>query len=104
MAPGDIDGVATMGGFAIANTWMLGITPLNWFLDAELGPAFLYPAIHSIAAIQAGLCHTCIVFRLIQRQPGSFAMPPAMDGGGGGAGQFLFPFGSLSPTGIGPGS
>jgi acetyl-CoA acetyltransferase len=97
MTPGDIDGVATMGGFAIANARMLGINPLNWFLDAELGPAFLYPAVHSVAAIRAGLCHTCIVFRLIQRQPGSFTMPPSMDGGGGSS-QFLFPFGSISPT------
>ena len=97
MTPADIDGVATMGGFAIANAWMLGINPLNWFLDAELGPAFLYPAVHSVAAIRAELCHTCIVFRLIQRRPGSFTMPPSMDGGGGSS-QFLFPFGSLSPT------
>ena len=95
--PGDIDGAATMGGFAIANAWMLGINPLNWFLDAELGPAFLYPALHAIGPIQAGLCHTCIVFRLIQRQPAGFTMPPSMDGGGG-SGQFLFPFGSISPT------
>ena len=97
MEPGDIDGLSTMGGFAIANAWTLGITPLNWFLDAELGPAFLYPAVHSIAAIQAGLCHTCIVIRLIQRQPGSVTMPPSMDGGDGSA-AVPFPFGSISPT------
>ncbi|HXY94310.1 MAG TPA: thiolase family protein [Acidimicrobiia bacterium] len=95
--PDDVDGLSTMGGFAIANAWMLGITPLDWFLDAELGPAFLYPAVHSIAAIQAGLCHTCIVIRLIQRTPASVTMPPAMDGNRD-PGQFTVPFGSIAPT------
>jgi acetyl-CoA acetyltransferase len=97
VTPANIDGLATMGGFAIAHAWSLGMNPLNWFLDAEFGPAFLYPAVHAIAAIQAGLCHTCLVLRLIQRKPASFAMPPSLDGGGGSS-QFLVPFGAMSPT------
>ena len=101
MTVADIDGYSTMGGEAMADAWMLGITPINYFFNPAGGPAFVYPAIHAISAIASGLAHTVIATRIIQQQPSSSAMasgtaPPRRASTGDG--QFTAPFGLLSPT------
>lgn len=70
LAPADVDGIATMGGDALEDAWTLGLAPLGWFATAHRGdaPAFVYPALQAIAAIRAGFCETCIVFRIIKQQ------------------------------------
>ena len=101
MTVADIDGYSTMGGDAMGDAWMLGITPLNYFFAATMGPAFTYPAIHAITAVASGTAHTVVATRIIQQQPSSAAMssgaapprPPI-----GGDAQFTAPFGMLSPT------
>ncbi len=71
--PRDIDGLS-LRAFGQAEPWgepaesvlndrmlahMLGITPLNWYSGAPSTFADLFMA--AIAAIRAGLCHTCMV-------------------------------------------
>jgi acetyl-CoA acetyltransferase len=82
---------------------MLGMQPLNWFVSAG-GPAFVYPALMSIAAVAAGFCETAMTTRIISQQPSL-----QLSAGGGGAAmsrprgvpgdqQFLAPFGAGQPT------
>jgi acetyl-CoA acetyltransferase len=103
----DIDGISTMGSDALADGWLLGIEPLNWFSSSMAAPAFVYPALASIAAVASGMCHTALTLRIIQQQPsgaqmasGTGAGSPmtAMLGATSGDRQFITPFGAGSPT------
>jgi acetyl-CoA acetyltransferase len=84
LTPKDIDGVSLLWNVAGAEPpgverldaqdlgYMLGITPLNYFFSSSLmAPAFAASAIHAVAAIKAGLCHTCIAFRVINQSLGT---------------------------------
>jgi acetyl-CoA acetyltransferase len=101
----DVDGISTMGSDALGDAWMMGIEPLNWFSSAG-GPAFVYPALQSIAAVSAGFCHTALTLRIIQQQPSGAEMAAgtAVVPGGAttprvpGERQFIAPFGAGSPT------
>ncbi|HLG66251.1 MAG TPA: thiolase family protein [Acidimicrobiales bacterium] len=99
MAPADIDGIATMGGNAMAMGQLLGIVPLDYFYSSTLlGPAFVEPAIMAISAVASGLCHTCVAVRLI-RQFGGANRPPEPERARGpmrvaGDNQFSAPFGA----------
>jgi acetyl-CoA acetyltransferase len=100
ITPSDIDGIGTMGGNAMSIGWLLGIEPLNYFYTGGggAGPAFVEPAIASIAAVASGLSHTCLAIRLIRQMPGQSdqlaAPPPAEPVRIGGDGQFSAPFGT----------
>jgi acetyl-CoA acetyltransferase len=91
LRPTDIDGVATMGGEALEQAWMLGIEPLGWFSSGIVAPAFVYAALQSIAAIKAGFCHTCIAFRIMRR---AFTAQGPRTATIGGDRQFIVPFGA----------
>ncbi len=111
MTPKDIDGVCMHSGIAGPEPegWdavnavdagaMLGITPLNWFCSDIVAPAFVHTAIHAIAAITAGLCHTVIAFRVIgqrlstSQQMAQAGQEPLRVRGDA---QFTAPFGSLA--------
>src|SRR5579883_835432 len=97
MSPADVDGVSTMGGEAMDVAYLLGMTPVNWFFTAgQPGPAFVDPAVRSIAAVAAGLCHTCIALRVIKQMPSQTERvsgeAPVPDEARGDA-QFTAPFG-----------
>jgi acetyl-CoA acetyltransferase len=99
MTPADIDGVATMGGNAMAIGQLLGIMPLDYFYSSTLlGPAFVEPAIMAISAVVSGLAHTCVAVRLIRQFGGANARPGPDGGSGpmrvGGDAQFSMPFGA----------
>jgi acetyl-CoA acetyltransferase len=97
MKPSDIDGIATMGGNAMAMGQLLGIMPLNYFYSSTLlGPAFVESAIMGIAGVASGLTHTCVAVRLIRQFGGANARPPAPAGPMrvGGDQQFSAPFGA----------
>ena len=112
MTVADIDGVSSMGSEPLGNAWMLGIEPVNWWSSGIIGPAFVYPALMSIAAIASGFCHTALTLRIIQQQPSGGAMAAGTAGaagaanpmaallmlGGSGDRQFLVPFGAGNPT------
>jgi acetyl-CoA acetyltransferase len=99
MTPADIDGIATMGGNAMAMGQLLGILPLNYFYSSTgLGPAFVEPAIMAISSVGSGLAHTCVAVRLIRQQGGANRNPgaPVPEGPHWVAGdqQFSAPFGA----------
>jgi acetyl-CoA acetyltransferase len=101
----DIDGISTMGSDAVNDGWTMGIEPLNWFSSAP-GPAFVYPALMSIAAVASGLCHTALTLRIVQQQASGSQMAAGRARFGdeqepvgvSGDRQFIAPFG----TGMGP--
>jgi acetyl-CoA acetyltransferase len=99
MAPANIDGIATMGGNAMAIGGLLGIMPLNYFYSSTLlGPAFVEPAIMAISSVASGLAHTCVAVRLIRQQGGANRNPNAPVPVGpqrvAGDAQFSGPFGA----------
>ncbi len=109
MTPKDIDGVALLWGVAgpappgldsvdaLDAAQMLGIGPVNWS-SSGAGPAYIGPALQAIAAIRAGLCHTCITFRVInQRLSTSDLVTQQGPTEARGDSQFTLPFGSLLP-------
>ena len=117
MTPADIDGVCMHGGEAAAwsrgvqsagylseamdTGFMLGMSPLNYYNTLEVSPAFVGVAINAIAAIKAGLCHTCIAFRIIPRRENIASAranqsQPVVHVPGDA--QFTRPFGSRSPA------
>ncbi len=104
----DIDGISSMGSNTLDDAWMLGIEPLNWFSSGG-GPAFVYPALMSIAAVASGFCHTALTLRIIHQQPSGAAMAAstaaaaanpmtAMMTQGAGDRQFIVPYGAGSAT------
>jgi acetyl-CoA acetyltransferase len=108
MKPSDIDGIATMGGNAMAMGQLLGIMPLNYFYSSTLlGPAFVESAIMGIAGVASGLTHTCVAVRLIRQMGGANARPgmgavPTGPMRVGGTQQFSAPFGAgAAGAGIG---
>ena len=113
MTPADIDGVVMSGGVAgpekpgthIADGmdagFMLGMSPLNFFDTVGLAPAFVGAAIHAIAAVKAGLCHTCIAFRIIPQRESTTESRATQSQGvlyAAGDGQFTRPFGENAPA------
>jgi acetyl-CoA acetyltransferase len=106
LTPADIDGVTTFStyqqeivGQALRDAAMLGIAPLNWFstIGAQ-SPAFVHAAIHSVAAIRAGLCHTALTLRVIKQMPSSAGLPSLALSSVSGDPQFTRPFGGGSPA------
>ena len=107
MTVGDIDGISTLGSEALADGWMLGIEPLNWYSTSGASPAFIHPAMMSIAAVASGMCYTALTLRIIQQQPSGAQMAAGNASGSpmtagmaatSGDRQFLTPFGAGSPT------
>ena len=113
MTPADIDGVVMHGqvagpekpGTHIADSmdagFMLGMSPLNYFDTVGLAPAFVGAAIHAITAIKAGLCHTCIAFRIIPQRESTTESRATQSQGmlyAAGDAQFTRPFGENAPA------
>src|ERR1700753_4004226 len=97
MTPADIDGVATMGGEAMAIGHLLGLDPLSYFFTSNSGPAFVEPAMNAYMAVASGMAHTAVAVRLIRQQPGqterntgAVIMPAEVSGDA----QFTSPFGA----------
>ena len=97
----DVDGVTTWGGDSIDFAHMLGMSPLKYFLNVGVSPAFISPAIHAVMAVASGQCDTAVAFRLMMQQPSSAAIAsgaaalaaPSMEDT-----EFQYPFGCFSPT------
>jgi hypothetical protein len=67
----DVDGVTTWGGDAIAFAHMLGITPVRWYLNISVAPAFVTPAVHAAMAVSEGHADVCMAWRIMMQQPSS---------------------------------
>jgi acetyl-CoA acetyltransferase len=104
MTPADIDGVGTMAGNALSIAHLMGMTPVNYFFTSSMmAPAFVEPAIMSMSAVAAGVCHTCVAVRLIRRQPGQADILAARGTGPmkvGGDMQFSAPFGAAAAASL----
>ena len=113
MTPADIDGVCMHGGVAGAVKagtqlaegmdagFMLGMSPLNYYNTLEVSPAFVGAAINAIAAIKAGLCHTCIAFRIIPQRESTNESRTTQSQEviyAAGDSQFMRPFGANAPA------
>jgi acetyl-CoA acetyltransferase len=95
----DIDGVATMGGNAMAIGQTFGMSPLAFFFTAAGGgPAFADPAIHAISAVASGLSTTCVAIRMIRRLASSGPPPSDEPPEFSGEAQFTGPFGAITPA------
>jgi acetyl-CoA acetyltransferase len=102
MTPKDIDGIATMGGNAMAIGQLLGIMPLNFFFTSAGGPAFVEPAVQAMSAVASGMAQTCVAVRLIRQASSTGGARAGVGGEGdkprhmrvGGDMQFSAPFGS----------
>ena len=112
MTPQDIDGVASLWSTAgpapagaehvdaLDIATMFGMPALNYFAT-DPGAVFVAPAIEAVMAIQAGLCHTCITFRIIPQRlsaseimGGTESIPNEVRGDQ----QFVQPFGAIMPV------
>ena len=92
--PQDIDGVAAHSfpnqyTPATSTASMLGLPPLSFFSGSIDGPAYVVAALHAMAAIASGSCHTCLTIRTVH-QMGAADNPLYAAGGDN---QFLAPFG-----------
>ena len=113
MKPKDIDGCTMLCGVAgpeppgldsvdaMDVAYTLGIGPLNWWVS-NAGPAYIGAAVQAIAAIEAGMCHTCITFRVIKQRMSSAQLLTQENTMAPSAGipwdaQFVRPFGSILP-------
>jgi acetyl-CoA acetyltransferase len=102
MTPKDIDGIATMGGNAMAIGQLMGIMPLNFFFTSAGGPAFVEPAVQAMSSVGSGMAHTCVAIRLIRRATSTGGARATAASGGDqprqlrveGDNQFSAPFGS----------
>ncbi|HEY3941241.1 MAG TPA: thiolase family protein [Acidimicrobiales bacterium] len=97
MTVGDLDGVSTMGGNAMAIGDTFGTAPLDFYFTSVGGPAFVEPAIHAISAVASGLSTTCVAVRLIRRATSTGPAPTGPVTFPGDA-QFTAPFGGLMPA------
>ncbi len=99
LRPQDVDGICGYGfrhqPFVepVNLAAMLGISNLAWFSGICSGPAFITAALHAVAAVASGSCHTAIAYRAIAQR---FAASQAPKVRYGGDQQFTAPFGHLS--------
>jgi len=101
LRPADIDGVVTHSfpDQQLRATDMgdvLGIPDLGFYSGSVDGAAYAVAAIHGIAAVASGSCHTCLTLRTVHRigATGSSREVPAE--GVGGRQQFLAPYGEFT--------
>lgn len=98
----DIDGVATHSfphqySSATGTASMLGIPDVAWYSGSIDGAAYSVAALHGIAAVASGSCHTCLTVRTMHREgaAGPSVAGPAVSEITGSA-QFLQPYGAMT--------
>lgn len=102
IGPGDIDGVATHSfphqyTSATDTADLLGIPDVAWYSGSIDGAAYSVAALHGIAAVASGSCHTCLTIRTMHQRAG--ASPTVDDPSINEAyddQQFLQPFGAMT--------
>jgi acetyl-CoA acetyltransferase len=101
LRPADIDGVVVhsfphqyVGATQTAD--LLGIPDLAFYSGSVDGAAYSVAALHGIAAVASGSCHTCLTIRTVH-QSGAAGLPVGPDDAGvAGTRQFLLPYGSFT--------
>jgi acetyl-CoA acetyltransferase len=101
LGPADIDGVVVhsfphqyVAATQVAD--LLGIPDVAFYSGSVDGAAYSVAALHGIAAVASGSCHTCLTVRTVH-QAGAAGLPvgPA-EAGVSGSRQFLLPYGSFT--------
>jgi acetyl-CoA acetyltransferase len=97
----DIDGVVVhsfphqyVGATQTAD--LLGIPDLAFFSGSVDGPAYSVAALHGIAAVASGSCHTCLTVRTVHQAGAAGGTAMAGEGRVPSPWQFLFPYGSFT--------
>jgi acetyl-CoA acetyltransferase len=102
ITPADIDGVAvhTFPHQYLAATQtadLLGIPDVGWYSGSVDGAAYSVAALHGIAAVASGSCHTCLTVRPVHQIGAAGAyVPGELAEQASGAQQFLRPYGSVT--------
>lgn len=99
---GDIDGVVVhsfphqlVGATQTAD--LLGIPDLGFYSGSVDGAAYSVAALHGIAAVASGSCHTCLTIRTVHQVGAAGGLVPGLaDAGVKGSRQFLLPYGSFT--------
>jgi acetyl-CoA acetyltransferase len=101
LAASDIDGVVVhsfphqyVGATQTAD--LIGVPDLAFYSGSVDGAAYSVAALHGIAAVASGSCHTCLTIRTVH-QAGAAGGGVARSGAGiAGTRQFLLPYGSFT--------
>jgi acetyl-CoA acetyltransferase len=101
LMPADIDGVVvhSFPHQYVAATQaadMLGIPDLGFYSGSIDGAAYSVAALHGIAAVASGSCHTCLTVRSIQQAGAAGFSAETADLGARGSSQFLLPYGAFT--------
>lgn len=97
----DIDGVAVHSfphQFVAATQTadVLGIPDLAWYSGSVDGAAYSVAALHGIAAVASGSCHTCLTVRTVHQAGAAGGHIPGQRAQATGTQQFLRPYGSVT--------
>ena len=100
--PSDIDGVATHSfshqyTSATDTADLLGIPDVAWYSGSIDGAAYSVAALHGIAAVASGSCHTCLTIRTMHQRAGASPTvdDPSINEAHGDQ-QFLQPYGAMT--------
>ncbi len=101
LEPSDIDGlvVHTFPHQYLAASQsadLLGIPDLAFFSGSVDGSAYAQAAVHGIAAVASGSCHTCLTVRPILQSGAAGLYPDVAEG----PSQFLLPYGAFKWSGL----
>ncbi|HEY3942590.1 MAG TPA: thiolase family protein [Acidimicrobiales bacterium] len=98
----DIDGVAVHAFphqliTATQTADLVGIPDLAWYSGSVDGAAYSVAALHGIAAVASGSCHTCLTIRTVHQAGAAGGYVPGQPRtGAAGTTQFLRPYGSVT--------
>ncbi len=101
LAARDVDGVVVhsfphqyVGATQAAD--LIGVPDLAFYSGSVDGAAYSVAALHGIAAVASGSCHTCLTIRTVHQAGAAGGGVPAGDARVGGPRQFLLPYGSFT--------
>jgi acetyl-CoA acetyltransferase len=75
---------------------LLGIRDLAWYSGSTDGAAYSVAALHGIAAVASGSCHTCLTVRTVHQAGAASARASGQRPQAAGNKQFLRPYGSIT--------
>jgi acetyl-CoA acetyltransferase len=101
LAPKDIDGVVVHSFphqyvSATQTADLLGIPDLAFYSDSVDGAAYSVAAVHGIAAVASGSCHTCLTLRTVHQLGAAGNARELTADAASGDRQFLLPYGSFT--------
>jgi acetyl-CoA acetyltransferase len=101
LAPTEIDGVVVHSFpfqyvSATQTADLLGIPDLAFYSGSVDGAAYSVAAVHGIAAVASGSCHTCLTVRTVHQAGAAGYSREMSESGASGDRQFLLPYGSFT--------